>query len=281
VTEGGPVPGPLDGALRVTLAGWTVALEVEEAPVAAQLRRVFGAYLAPLGSAVDARLVMRAPAVPRTPRAEQELLRLELADGGKLRAEGEDSSAVISRDRRFADVIGAGRLPVENVIKVLLAAWLAERGGLLIHGVGLVHEGRAALFVGHSGAGKSTLGGLWREAGGTVLADELVAVWPGPDGGWRAAGTPWNLTSRAEEARLVAVGTLGWDAASRWEAQGAGEVARVLLPNALLPEPTPKGRGALVGSAGRVLSSVETARLVFARDASVAAVVRGRLGAGP
>ncbi|WP_223646690.1 hypothetical protein [Corallococcus sp. EGB] len=276
--EGDPSPGPRGGALRITLAGWTVALEVEDAALAGPLQRVFGAYLAPDAVAPDARLVMRSPPGPRAPPTLQELPRLEPGDSGTLRVDGgAEYSAVLSPDRSRADVIGSGRYPVENVIKVMLASALAKRGGLLVHGVGLVHEGRAALFVGHSGAGKSTLGGLWREAGGAVLADELVAVWPGEGGGWRAAGTPWNVPARADDAALVAVGTLGWAGASRWEAQGAGEVARVLLLNALLPEPTPAGRGTLVASAGRVLSHVETARLVFARDASAADVVRARL----
>jgi ABC-type glutathione transport system ATPase component len=255
-----------------------VALEVEDAALAGPLQRVFGAFSAPGDVASDeARLVMRNPPSPVSPPTVQELPRLEPGDAGTLRVEGAGYSAVLSPDRRRADVVGSGRYPVENVIKIMLASALAKRGGLLVHGVGLVQEGRAALFVGHSGAGKSTLGGLWRDAGGTVLADELVAVWPGEDGMWRAAGTPWNVPVRTPEASLAAVGTLGWDAASRWETQGAGEVARVLLLNALLPEPTPSGRGALVGAAGRVLSSVETARLVFARDASAAAVVRARL----
>ncbi|WP_244227315.1 hypothetical protein [Corallococcus aberystwythensis] len=277
MTGGGPSPGPRDGALRITLAGWTVALELEEEALAGPLRRVFGAFLAPEAVAADARLVMRMPSVPSAPPAVQELPRLEPGDSGTLRVEGAGYSALLSADRRHADVTGSGRFAVENLIKVMLASALAKRGGLLVHGVGLVHEGRAALFVGHSGAGKSTLGGLWREAGGEVLADELVAVWPVANGEWRVAGTPWNVPIRTAEATLVALGTLGWDAASRWEAQGAGEVARVLLLNALLPEPTPAGRGALIGAAGRVLSSVETARLVFARDASAAGVVRSRL----
>ncbi|WP_148282313.1 hypothetical protein [Corallococcus coralloides] len=276
---GDPPPGPRDDALRITLAGWTVALDVEDAVSAGLVRRVFGAFSAPDAVAPDARLVMRNPPSPLVPPEMQELPRLTPGDSGTLSVEGAGYSAVLSSDRCHADVIGSGRYPVENVIKVMLASALAKRGGLLIHGVGLVHEGRAALFVGHSGAGKSTLGGLWREAGGTVLADELVAVWPVEGGGWRAAGTPWNVPVWTAEAALVAVGTLGWDAASRWEAQGAGEVARVLLLNALLPEPTPSGRGVLVGAAGRVLSSVETVRLVFARDASAAQVVRERLDA--
>ncbi|MCY1041749.1 hypothetical protein OV208_10540 [Corallococcus sp. bb12-1] len=280
MNSGGPSPGPRDAALRVTLAGWTVALDVEDGALASVLRRVFGAFLAPdAGASADARLMLRAPSTSRPPPAVRELPRLEPGVSGTLRVEGEDYAAVLSADRTHADVTGAGRFPVETVLKVMLASALAKRGGLLIHGVGLAWGERAALFVGASGAGKSTLGGLWREAGGTVLADELVAVWPEDGGGWRAAGTPWNVLSHASEAALVAVGTLEWDTDSRWEAQGAGDVARVLLLNALLPEPTVAGRAALVGSAGRVLSSVETARLVFARDASAAAVVRTRLDA--
>ncbi|RKG67624.1 hypothetical protein D7W79_35140, partial [Corallococcus exercitus] len=185
VNGGDPLAGPREGALRITLAGWTVALEVEDAALVGPLQRMFGAFLAPEAVEADARLVMRAPSVPSAPPTVQELPRLEPGDAGTLRVEGAGYSAVLSQDRSHADVIGSGRYPVENVIKVMLASALAKRGGLLIHGVGLVHEGRAALFVGHSGAGKSTLGGLWRDAGGTVLADELVAVWPVEGGGGR------------------------------------------------------------------------------------------------
>lgn len=279
MTGGDPGSGPRKAALRIALAGWTVALDVEDGALGDVLRRVFGAFLAQDACAPDARLVLRAPSTSRAPPVVHELPRLEVGASGTLRVEGADYSAVLSEDRCHADVTGAGRFPVESVLKVMLALALAKRGGLLIHGVGVVNEGRAALFVGNSGAGKSTLGGLWREAGGMVLADELVAVWPAEAGGWRVAGTPWNMGTRASEAALVAVGTLAWDSASRWEARSAGEVARVLLLNAMLSEPTAAGRGALVGASGRLLSSVETGRLAFSRDASAAAVVRARLGA--
>jgi hypothetical protein len=183
----------------------------------------------------------------------------------------------VSEDGRRARVTGSGSFPVETVLKVMLAGELARRGGLLVHGVAVEHLGRAALLVGHSGAGKSTLGALWTASGGTVLADELVAVWPHGEG-WRAAGTPWN-TGVPREASLRAVGTLAWDVGSRWEPVPAGEVARVLLLNALLPESSARGRGHLMAASGRLLSSVETARLVFARDASAAEVLRARLEA--
>jgi hypothetical protein len=90
----------------------------------------------------------------------------------------------------------------------------------------------------------------------------------------------WTRAARAEGLCWIpntAFRVLGWDASSRWEPLGAGEVARVLLLNALLPESSPAGRRQLLGAASRLLSSVETARLVFSRDGSAADVVRAGL----
>ncbi|MFP2902110.1 hypothetical protein [Corallococcus sp. 4LFB] len=126
---GDPVVGPREGALRITLAGWTVVLEVEEAALASPLQRVFGAFLAPEAVAAEARLVMRTPSSPGAPPAVQELPRLEPGDSGTLRVEGAGYSAVLSPDRSRADVIGWGRYPVENLIKVMLASALASAAG--------------------------------------------------------------------------------------------------------------------------------------------------------
>ncbi len=243
------------------------------------LRRAFSAFVLPdlpEGPRVP-RVRLEAPGVARPVPAVRQMPQVHREADGTLGLEGEDYSARLSPDGLFATVTGEGRFPVETVLKVLLAAELARRGGLLVHGVALAHEDRAALFTGHSGAGKSTLGALWTDAGGALLSDELVAVWPGA-GGWRAAGTPWNVGT-PREAALAAVGTLAWDSDSRWEAQSAGDVGRLLLLNALLPEASATGRSGLLMAAGRLLSEVEPVRLVFARDASAARVVRAALEA--
>lgn len=270
-----------DAALCLRIAGWTGVVEVGDAGLRDSLRRMFSRFeVSPTrqGSEV-ARLVAVAPAQARPAPATRELPRVLRSEDGALRLAGEDYDATLSADGLQASVEGQGRFPVETVLKVMLARALARRGGLLVHGVAVAHQGRAALFTGHSGAGKSTLGGLWGQAGGQVLSDELVAAWPEPGRGWRAAGTPWNV-GQAAEAELRAVGTLAWDGVSRWEPQAAGDVGRMLLVNALLPEATPAGRGGLLGAAGRLLSEVSPVRLVFARDASVAAVIQGALANG-
>ncbi|WP_426752165.1 hypothetical protein [Myxococcus sp. Y35] len=239
---------------------------------------MFSRFVVPAHAVGD--VVARLRAVPPAEARPEPPVRtlphtLARADGA-LGLAGEDYDATLSADGLQAQVVGQGRFPVETALKVMLARALARRGGLLVHGVAVAHQGRAALFTGHSGAGKSTLGTLWASAGGQVLSDELVAVWPEAELGWRVAGTPWNV-GLPVEARLVAVGTLAWAASSRWESQPAGEVGRLLLLNALLPEATPSGRGGLLASAGRLLTEVAPVRLTFARDASVASVLQGAL----
>jgi hypothetical protein len=308
--SGGPDDTPPATGVHLRIAGWTVAVEVADAGLLGSLRRMFSRFIVSpeVEGGTVARLDVVAPEVSWPVPAARELPRVQRAPEGSLRLDGEDYSATLAADGLRATVVGQGRFPVETVLKVMLAGALARRGGLLVHGVAVAHQGRAALFVGHSGAGKSTLGSLWAEAGGVLLSDELVAVWPERGAGtvaaagvasglapgvrpapptrapsdaapvWRVAGTPWNVGVPGE-AVLKAVGTLAWDTASRWEAQTAGEVGRLLLLNALLPEATAAGRGGLLASAGRLLSEVSPVRLVFARDASAAAVVRGALEA--
>lgn len=272
--EGPVAPGASQGC-SFAIAGWTVALDVSDSALRASFERAFAAFRS--NTAPTAHVEVRPSAVAWPAPTVRELPEARLAPEGGVVLSDVDYEARLSEDGRRATVTGSGSFPVETVLKVMLAGELARRGGLLVHGVAVEHLGRAALFVGHSGAGKSTLGALWTASGGTLLSDELVAVWPQGEG-WRAAGTPWN-TGVPVEASLRAVGTLAWDAGSRWEPVPAGEVARVLLLNALLPESSSRGRSHLMAASGQLLSSVEAARLVFARNASAAEVIRARLEA--
>lgn len=255
------------------LASWRVALECEDRALEQGLARAFAAFVD--GGPAHSHVRVVNPVEARLPPALRSLPEPRPVEGGGLRVEAEDFSAEIGAGGQQATVAGRGRFAVETTLKIMLAGWLARRGGLLVHGVGVEHGGRAALWVGPSGAGKSTLGSLWARQGGTVLADELVAVWPEAEG-WRVAGTPWNVGAPVEAA-LRAVGTLAWEAAASWQPASASAVARVLLLNALLPESSPAGRSYLLEAASRLLGAVRGARLAFAREPSVGQVLRAEL----
>lgn len=70
----------------------------------------------------------------------------------------------------------------ENLLRLLVAQRTLNRGGLLLHGAGVVREGSAIVAFGHSGAGKTTFSRLCVEAGLGVISDDLIALVPGSNG---------------------------------------------------------------------------------------------------
>jgi hypothetical protein len=77
--------------------------------------------------------------------------------------------------------------------ELLFINMLSRRGGLEIHGCGLIDiSGEGYLFVGQSGAGKSTMARLWLgEPGAVILSDDRVVLRLETDG-LRMYGTPWH-----------------------------------------------------------------------------------------
>jgi len=86
-------------------------------------------------------------------------------------------------------------------VQLVLARLLMPRRGLLVHGAGVVRDGRGYLFVGPSGAGKTTIATL---SGLPVLSDEtcLVRI---TEAGAELAGTPVGWTTAAGPVPLAGV----------------------------------------------------------------------------
>jgi hypothetical protein len=197
---------------------------------------------------------------------------------GSLALEGDGFRAEISADRTRATVHQPPeRFPLEALIRVLVADSVLQRGGLLVHGAALAHDGRAALFTGFSGAGKSTLSAWGSRGGLTLLADELVAVLPEGDG-FSACGTPWNRGG-AGRATLECIGVLAHAAEARLTPVEPSTVLRVLLSNVLEPGNSGDVRARVFRVASRLLNAVPTRELAFAPNLEVAAVLKKALAA--
>jgi len=93
-------------------------------------------------------------------------------------------------------------LDAELALRAALHLVTLQQGGLLLHASGVVFGGVALVAVGRSGAGKSTFARLARQAGGALLSDEVLALFP--DG--RVLGTPFrsdpDMVGTAREASL-------------------------------------------------------------------------------
>lgn len=78
----------------------------------------------------------------------------------------------------------------ENFLRAVTSGFIAERGGLLLHGAAVVRRGRAYVFFGPSGSGKTTVTRLSPDD--LVLGDDLTLLVR--DGGaFRAAGIPFGM----------------------------------------------------------------------------------------
>lgn len=167
-----------------------------------------------------------------------------------------------------------------NLLLPVLAARLLSDGGLLIHAAGAVLDGRAFALVGEENAGKTTWAGLCREAGGTVVNDDVIVVRPGADGGFRLHGVPLRVRGFGPPPRG------DWPLAGlllpRHGAEPALDPAPPLAVEARVLANLLHVAGRIehdprVGSAlGSLVRQVSAATLTFARDPGFVALLRDR-----
>lgn len=130
------------------------------------------------------------------------LPRIRLADA-QLSLEGDRLSARADLRRGEAELRvdadgGDAAALVDYALRVLTALLVEARGGLLLHGAGLVRGHAGLLLLGPSGTGKTTA--ARNAAGARVLNDDLVLLLPGTDGGWQLHASPFSNPSQVPPA---------------------------------------------------------------------------------
>lgn len=76
-----------------------------------------------------------------------------------------------------------------NALKNLCGFLLAERGGVLLHAAGILHRGKACLFIGPPGSGKSTVTALSSREH-AILSQEAIGVFEA-DSAFLACALPY------------------------------------------------------------------------------------------
>lgn len=178
-------------------------------------------------------------------------------------------AAIWTADDGHTSVLGA----VENLLRTLTAYDLVARGGALVHSAGVVHHGKAVLFVGRSGAGKSTTARICRELGIQVLSDDMNAILPSEEGGFEVRRVPFtgvlDLPQTAStRAPLAAVFRLVQSETIGAEALPAAELLSQLLVCSPYVNADPMRRDALISNLGACVDQVPGYSLRFKPDPS-------------
>lgn len=81
---------------------------------------------------------------------------------------------------------------LDEFLFLVVISLLGLGRGILVHGCGIIKEGKSLVFAGISGAGKSTLANLWKERKDvTILGDDRLIVGK-ENGGFQTYGTFWH-----------------------------------------------------------------------------------------
>ncbi len=187
-----------------------------------------------------------------------------------------------SRRAELALVEPAGSLferGLENFLRVVTANFILDRGGLLVHGAGVVRNGEAHIFFGPSGSGKTTVTHF--SPRDMVLSDDLTLVVPHPDGGYAAAGIPFGMAHHRRPAtqasfRIGSFNRLVQSREVRREAIAGGRAVAEISGSLPFVMQDAAQAGRALDTVERVLRDIPAYRLFFRRDDSFWNVVATR-----
>lgn len=169
---------------------------------------------------------------------------------------------------------------LENFLRIVMAHHVLDRGGVLLHSLGVVHRGRAYLLSGRSNAGKTTLARKAAAAGARVLSDDINLVIP-EQGHYRAHKVPFtgefgrqpeNL-SGSGSFPLGGVALLGKASALTAMPVTPAEAVAGLVAGCPFVNDDPEEFPALMDVLIRLVAETPTLRLGVARDDPFEAVI--------
>jgi hypothetical protein len=169
---------------------------------------------------------------------------------------------------------------LENFLRILLAHRILDRGGILLHSVGVTYRGRAYLFSGQSNAGKTTLARKAAAAGARVLSDDINLLMP-EQGAYRAHKVPFTGEFGRRAEKLSGMGSFPLGGLALLEKAPALTVAPVttsaavarLIANCPFVNDDPEELPALMDVLTRLVGETSVVRLGVARDDPFEAVV--------
>ncbi|GIV19131.1 MAG: hypothetical protein KatS3mg023_0882 [Armatimonadota bacterium] len=182
-------------SLNLSIASIALRLDCTDETFLQELvQERYAAFVAP-DEQTDIRIVLRpSPSAPT--RVRMESVSVRQAEGG-WRFVYDTFVADVSAGADSAEVTCLrSAYAVDSFLRTLLALYLPQHEGLILHASAVSHGGKGYVFAGRSGAGKSTVARLLADRA-EVLSDELVAIRHMPSGWW-TFGTPfWGEFTRA------------------------------------------------------------------------------------
>jgi hypothetical protein len=151
---------------------------------------------------------------------------------------------------------------------LLLYYLISKKGGLMIHGSGVITDGRGWLFSGKSGQGKTTIAKIFDGCGDRVIHDDRLILRKGAEG-WVMHSTPVYRNDEPRSEKLDRLWLLSHGLANISTPVSGAEAAGLILANCIQQNWDGRATGKLAAEVADLVSSVAVSRLQFVPDRSV------------
>jgi len=151
---------------------------------------------------------------------------------------------------------------------LLLYYLISKKGGLMIHGSGVITDGRGWLFSGKSGQGKTTLAKIFDSCGDRVIHDDRLILLKDGDG-WIMHSTPVYRNDEPRSTKLDHLRIISHGISNISTPVSGAEAAGLVLANCIQQNWDGRATAAMAAAVADLVSSVAVSRLQFVPDRSV------------
>ena len=169
----------------------------------------------------------------------------------------------------YTDEAGTDADPLPYPLDGLILYFLTSRsGGIMVHGSGVICNGRGWVFTGRSGSGKTTIAGIFDQNGDRVVHDDrLILIKEG--GRWMMHSTPVYRNDEPRSSGVDHLWIIGHGRSNISEPLSGAEAAGLTLANCIQQNWDSDAAARLAAAVADLASSVKVSRLQFLPDSSV------------
>lgn len=151
---------------------------------------------------------------------------------------------------------------------LLLYYLISKRGGMMVHGSGVIAGGKGWLFSGKSGRGKTTMAKIFDDCGDRVIHDDRLILLRGDDG-WVMHSTPVYRNDEPRSSKLDHLWIISHGTSNISTPVSDAEAAALVLANCIQQNWDGKATESLAAAVEDLVSSVPVSTLGFVPDKSV------------
>jgi signal peptidase I len=138
----------------------------------------------------------------------------------------------------------------------------------MIHGSGVICDGKGWVFTGRSGSGKTTMAKIFDSSGDRVVHDDRLILVK-EDAGWRMHSTPVYRNDEPRSAQVNHLWIISHGKSNITTPLSGAEAAGLILANCIQQNWDGEASARLMASVSDLASSIKVSRLAFLPDSRV------------